>query len=188
MVMSMTWLLSLDVAYCAENSETSLFDKLFIPLPPRTEIKRNLRRQPFVKQQLTIIVEDAPAKPEPIDWQAIYRTLPRDDEEVVDWMKALTDKLINPKPGIDPKAENWDPEDAEVEFIPKKKSLVIFRHATHTQWLTCKNCHPAIFKKKADNMQFTHDDMDDRKYCGVCHDKVVFLQSGCNACHAKKKS
>ena len=62
-----------------------------------------------------------------------------------------------------------------------------FRHATHTQWLACKNCHSSIFKKRDDNLQFTHDEMETGKYCGACHFKVVVVQSGCKGCHAAKK-
>jgi c(7)-type cytochrome triheme protein len=170
------------------STEDTLLASILMPLPPSTEVKHQPRRLPYVKEKPVQgpRYEDMVEK-EKIDWRAIYASLPRDDEDIVNWMQALTDKLIKPRPGIDPNAEEGDTEDAEVEFVnEKKKKTVTFRHITHTQWLTCKNCHPAIFKKKGDNLQFTHDDMDDRKYCGVCHEKVVFIPEGCKACHAKK--
>jgi len=116
--------------------------------------------------------------------------LPRDDKGVVDWMRALTEQIITPKPGIDPEATEASTTDEEIEFIPKDKPTrnVTFRHATHTQWMSCKNCHSGIFKKKSENLQFTHDDMDAGQYCGACHGKVVVVPGGCYGCHVKKKA
>ncbi len=65
--------------------------------------------------------------------------------------------------------------------------MVIFSHEAHTKWLTCTNCHNAIFKKEAGTAKITMDAIDEGKYCGVCHDKVAMAQpSGCKGCHKVK--
>lgn len=173
------------------NSQSPLLASIFVPLPPSAPVKNQPRHPPPPKKAVAApAVQEVVEAPPPTDWNAIYQSLPRDSKGAVDWMRALAEQTITPKPGIDPDTPEADTEEAEIEFIPKDEPgrAVTFRHATHTQWLTCKNCHSAIFKKRSDNLQFTHEDMEAGKYCGVCHFKVVIVQSGCKGCHAKKKS
>jgi c(7)-type cytochrome triheme protein len=173
---------------CSPNSPT--LAGIFVPLPPSTKTKNPPRHPPPAKPEVvTLVMDDVVVLPT-IDWNAIYLELPRDGKGVVDWMRALSENTITPKPGIDAATPEASTTDEEVEFIPREKPSknATFRHATHTQWMACKNCHPAIFKKKSDNLQFTHDDMDAGKYCGACHGKVVVVQGGCNGCHVKKKA
>jgi c(7)-type cytochrome triheme protein len=167
-----------------------LMTSLLVPLPPSAKVKNAPRHPPPPKPQVVTVVTEEVVVPPTIDWAGIYQTLPRDKKGAVDWMRALDEKLITPKPGIDPATEEAKTNDEEVQFVPKDKpsKAVTFRHATHTQWMACKNCHSAIFKKKSGDLQFTHDDMDAGKYCGACHFKVVVVQSGCNGCHVKKAS
>lgn len=170
------------------NSSHPLMADLFVPLPPTAEVKNLPRHPPPLKEKPIEIVMEEVIKPPDIDYAGIYQALPRDSKGTVDWMQALDEKTITPKAGLVPEAEVAKIYDSEIEFFntesPEKKAT--FRHATHTQWLTCKNCHPALFKKRSENLQFTHDDMDAGKYCGACHQKVVVLQGGCKGCHARK--
>jgi c(7)-type cytochrome triheme protein len=169
--------------------KAGLLADLFVPLPPSAPVKNAPRHPPPPKAQPIVIVQEEVIKPPDIDWTGLYANLPRDSKGVVDWMRALDEKLITPKPGIDPAAEPASTMDSEVTFVPDGNpgKTAVFRHATHTQWLSCKNCHPALFKKRSENLQFTHDDMDAGKYCGACHKKAVFVPSGCKGCHAGKK-
>jgi c(7)-type cytochrome triheme protein len=43
----------------------------------------------------------------------------------------------------------------------------LFSHWQHDQY-PCFVCHPAIFSKA--RLGFTHDEMDEGKFCGACHD------------------
>jgi c(7)-type cytochrome triheme protein len=172
------------------NPQSATHASIFVPLPPSSpKVKRPLRHPPPPKEVVVTIVTEEVVAPPPIDWNGVYQTLPRDSKNVVDWMRALSENLITPKPGIDPAAEPASTTDSEIEFVPNDNpsKAATFRHATHTLWLGCKNCHSSIFKKRSENLQFTHDDMDAGKYCGACHGKVVVVQSGCKGCHAKKK-
>lgn len=173
------------------NTQSPTFSSILVPLPPASSKSRPPARHPPPPKPvvLEVVVEQVQRPPE-VDWNAIYAELPRDNKGTVDWMRALTEQTIKPKPGIDPEAPEANTTDDEVVLTPtgNPSKYVTFRHATHTQWMSCKNCHPAIFKKKADNVQFTHDDMDAGKYCGACHGKVVVVPGGCYGCHVKKKA
>jgi len=156
---------------------------------PEYAIKNSPRHPPPPKQEKILIVQEEVIKPPDVDWAGIYQALPRDSKGAVDWMRALDEKTLTLKPGIDPAAEPASTKDSEIVFVPEGNpgKAATFRHATHTQWLTCKNCHNTVFKKRDENLQFTHDEMETGKYCGACHFKVVVVQSGCKGCHAGKK-
>lgn len=163
---------------------------LFIPLPPTAEVKNSPRHPPPAKRQPIVIVQEEVIRPPDVDWIGAYQGLPRDSKGAVDWMRALDEKLITPKPGIDPAATAASTLDSEITFVPNDNpgKAAVFRHATHTQWLACKNCHSTIFKKRDENLQFTHEDMEEGgKYCGACHFRVVKVPSGCKGCHSVKK-
>ncbi|HEX7505998.1 MAG TPA: c(7)-type cytochrome triheme domain-containing protein [Polyangia bacterium] len=64
----------------------------------------------------------------------------------------------------------------------------VFSHWQHDQFL-CFTCHPALFPRARKG--FTHDQMDEGKFCGACHDgRTAPPTSGAKAtcktsCHAK---
>lgn len=135
------------------------------------------------------MLEELAKAPPPANWAEIFKKLPKDDDDIIDWMTALKDKIIMPSAGIDPATPEGKTMDADVELSTSGKPtrMVVFSHATHTQWLACANCHPAIFEKDAGSAKITMDAMDDGKYCGVCHDKVAVAQpAGCKGCHKVK--
>jgi len=176
----------------------ALFD---MPAPGTTNpgdapVVRHPRRVPFVdpaveeyKRALAIAAEKAKLPP-PANWAEMYQRLPKDDDDNIDWMAALTDKTVTPSGVID--AKDKDPgktsdDDIELSTSGKPKRMVVFSHAAHTQWLTCTNCHNAIFKREAGNATITMEAIDDGQFCGVCHDKVALAQpSGCKGCHKVK--
>jgi c(7)-type cytochrome triheme protein len=168
------------------------------PDPGDAPVIHQPRRVPFVdtsiatvsKEYLALMEERAKEGPPP-NWEEVFKKLPKDDDDNIDWMAALANKLINPSGTIDPKSpDEGKTEDAEVELSTsgRPEKMVIFSHEVHTKWLTCPNCHPVIFKKEGGNAKITMDAIDDGKYCGVCHDKVAIAQpSGCKGCHKVKK-
>jgi len=121
----------------------------------------------------------------PPNWPEVYKKLPKDDEDNINWAEALEAKLINPAAGIDdttPQPKVMD-EDIELATSGKPNRMVVFSHKVHTTWLRCANCHNAIFEKEAGNAKITMAAIDDGKYCGVCHDKVALAPQGCKGCH-----
>jgi c(7)-type cytochrome triheme protein len=63
----------------------------------------------------------------------------------------------------------------------------VFSHWRHEQF-QCVACHPTIFPRARKG--FTHDDMDEGRFCGACHDgRIAPPASGARAncktsCHA----
>ncbi len=65
------------------------------------------------------------------------------------------------------------------------ENLAVFPHWAHADY-KCYVCHPAIFPQR--KMGFTHDQMDEGRYCGACHDgKTAFSYDDddidCEICH-----
>ena len=64
----------------------------------------------------------------------------------------------------------------------------VFSHWQHEQY-QCVACHPAIFPRA--RIGFTHDEMDEGRFCGACHDgRTAPYASGAHAncktsCHAQ---
>jgi c(7)-type cytochrome triheme protein len=64
----------------------------------------------------------------------------------------------------------------------------VFSHWQHDQFL-CFTCHPSLFPRARKG--FTHDQMDEGKFCGACHDGRTAPPTGgakatCKtSCHAK---
>ena len=165
--------------------------------PADAPVVRGPRHVPFVgipmptatKEYQEMMADVAKAGPPP-DWPAIFKKLPKDDDDNIDWMAALRDKIITPSAGIDPTTPEAKVLDMDLTLATsgKPERAVEFSHEAHTTWLKCNNCHPAIFEKDAGSAKITMDKIDDGKYCGVCHDKVAIAQpSGCKGCHKVKK-
>ncbi len=128
-----------------------------------------------------------------LDWEQASEMLPKDDMDEVDWVAALREGIIKPRrnmPGQpDPMALlfKWDFYFAG----PDEESDAYFPHSTHTEWLTCESCHPAIFPYRELGMDpagkygIVMDQVFEGEYCGKCHGTVAFVLDSCNRCHTK---
>lgn len=110
---------------------------------------------------------------------------PVDRQGYVDWMKALATGAIKPLAdlhGRDP----IQPMDLDVVMKnTKQMPHVLFPHRSHTLWLDCSNCHPAIFEPKAGANPISMGEIFRGRYCGVCHDRVAFITFfSCDRCHS----
>jgi c(7)-type cytochrome triheme protein len=61
----------------------------------------------------------------------------------------------------------------------------LFSHWEHNRFY-CYSCHPSVFPQR--RLAFTHDDMDEGRFCGTCHDgKRAFSPDDddieCETCH-----
>jgi len=59
----------------------------------------------------------------------------------------------------------------------------LFSHRTH-QSFGCYRCHPSVFPQAL--VGFTHEEMQDARFCGHCHDgRTAFAIAGaaCARCH-----
>jgi c(7)-type cytochrome triheme protein len=128
-----------------------------------------------------------------LNWEQASEMVPKDDIDEVDWMAALREGVIDPRAQItgkgDPEAKifKWDFYFAG----PDPESDAYFPHSSHTEWLTCESCHPAIFPYRELGMDpagkygIVMDQVFEGEYCGKCHGTVAFVLDSCNRCHTK---
>ncbi|MBI5826345.1 MAG: hypothetical protein HZB22_01235 [Deltaproteobacteria bacterium] len=128
---------------------------------------------------------------------AALQFLPKDYYGYPDWTSAVQKGIIRPQASLPGKAETatagqeetFD-EDIVFEINDRLMYNVRFPHKVHNFWLSCKVCHPAIFKPKKGANVFSMYDIWDGKFCGRCHGKVAFQPKGynnCRRCHSSKK-
>ncbi len=118
-------------------------------------------------------------------WNEVEKLIPMTGG-LPDWSRALTDGLIAPRAGIDPKAADQPVFPLDVELVPKDNPIfrVAFPHQAHTALLICNNCHFEIFQMAAGADQITMDRIYSGEYCGRCHGKEAFaVPMGCARCH-----
>ena len=113
--------------------------------------------------------------------------LPKAPKTAVDWIAAVDNKVIAPLSSLDKDAPPPETRDTDVKI--KGDEGVTFRHATHGRWLACDNCHDAIFPKKSGETEMSMDELEEGKFCGVCHGKgkIALDLKVCKACHAEEK-
>jgi c(7)-type cytochrome triheme protein len=119
---------------------------------------------------------------QPYDAMAAF---PRDDAGIIDWVKVLDQGLIDPRKSVDGTGEMFA---VDFDIIFKNTASmpnVRFPHRQHTEWLTCANCHPAIFIPQKGANPVSMNEIIQGKYCGVCHGKVAFPPTmNCGRCHS----
>ena len=120
-------------------------------------------------------------------YEALAQALPKDAIGNLDWDAAVRDGLLDPLPAIDPGALGMPPLPLDVPLNPRTPGLeVVFSHKTHTYWLSCDSCHPAIFAMQAGANRMTMEKIFQGEYCGRCHGTVTFaVDSGCSRCHKR---
>ena len=186
------------VAYgCSSANRYRVLSVLFegVPQPDQKVASqpfvRHPRRLPVVKPKPNVVVAKIdPHQTEKTlflrDWKAVLKKLPKDAVGAVNWVKALEDKDISPKAGLDPKAPEQPVLPLNVELQPPAMPLfkVVFPHKQHTEWLACYNCHPKIFQMRKGADPITMAKILTGEYCGRCHSKVAFaIPTGCPRCH-----
>lgn len=122
-------------------------------------------------------------------WKEAAARLPKDSGGEVDWVQALKSGVVAPRHALDPHApvQAVFDLDVDVAHAQVKTMRARFSHASHTQWLSCQNCHPAIFplSRQAPPTVVTMAKIRQGQLCGVCHGSVAFgVKSACARCHA----
>lgn len=111
---------------------------------------------------------------------------PRDGSGQLDWVKTLDLGLIEPRSTKDGSGMDMFPVDFDIIFRnTQSMPWVRFPHLQHTEWLTCANCHPAIFIPQAGANPVSMSAIIQGDFCGVCHGKVAFAPTlNCGRCHS----
>lgn len=123
------------------------------------------------------------------DPKSSMESLPKDRRGEVDWVKALQQGFIEPR-----KSVNGDEYGGKSIMLEMDLDIIMtntqqmphvrFPHLAHTQWLSCSNCHPAIFIPQEHANSISMDKILKGKFCGRCHDKVSFSLFLCERCHS----
>lgn len=115
----------------------------------------------------------------------VAKQLPQDRDGRIDWMTALRSGSITPRSQL--RGETGSPP-LDLDIIMKRTRqmpFVRFPHRSHTEWLACSNCHPAIFEARAGSTTIRMEDIFRGRYCGTCHDRVAFVtHRACDRCHS----
>ena len=128
------------------------------------------------------------------DFVRHFATLPRDEENKVDWERAVDEGLIAPLASIDDSDVEEQIMDLRVviKFNDMLIKDVVFSHEVHTFWLNCESCHPKVFIPEVAANRMTMKEIRDGKYCGLCHGAVAFptnvidapnFRANCLRCH-----
>jgi len=173
--------------------------------PPTTKVHRDLQREiETLERQLTEMemslaraqAGEQDAEEQPLlaelagSWPEAADVLPLDYAGNVNWVQALADGSLEPWSGFERDTPEQAIFDFDVPFADSEDEIyhLNFPHAAHTQWLTCKNCHPAIFPLSRDGNKprtvITMAAIKAGKYCGECHGNVAFsVNRSCARCH-----
>ncbi|MDH5546146.1 MAG: cytochrome c3 family protein [Gammaproteobacteria bacterium] len=111
---------------------------------------------------------------------------PRDDAGLTNWVQALRSGMIAPRSDLMGTGPELKPFDLDLLFTnTQAMPNVLFSHKVHTEWLACKNCHPAVFEQKKGAAKIQMADILNGKYCGLCHGKIAFSPTlNCMRCHS----
>lgn len=124
-------------------------------------------------------------------FQAPYEAMidfPRDSAGIVNWVETVKQGLIAPRADLHGESKKRT-MDMDIIFTDTgNMPHVRFPHLSHTLWLDCSNCHPAIFKQKRGANDIAMTDVYQGKFCGLCHGKVAFPPTlNCKRCHSVPK-
>lgn len=153
------------------------------------------------------VVPSRPQVEQIAHWDDVSPLLPKDGAGGVDWVRALKEGVIAPRPQLPSAPEPRPPFtldslalmlnasgdtpllldlkallEHDVKLVPKDAPFfeVRFPHSSHLLWLNCSSCHPWIVAKRGAGMKAILEG----DYCGRCHGKVSFLpETGCSRCH-----
>lgn len=133
------------------------------------------------------VLQQDTGPPPPIEYIAdpdsVLTLLPKDAAGYVDWMAALRQGVIRPRrtiPGEPPELVLPFGYDFKIQgSTPLFEAF--FPHSSHTEWLDCRTCHPAIFPYRG--TEISMEKINRGEVCGRCHAQVAFPAAACGRCH-----
>ena len=125
------------------------------------------------------------------DFAAFTARLPKDKfGNGINWEKAAEDGLIKPIDRLEGVSIDKPAQPIQKDFSIQTKSQgvsdIIFSHKKHAVWNGCESCHPELFVGGKKGMtKYTKKEINEGKFCGVCHIAVAFPLADCDKCHSK---
>lgn len=123
----------------------------------------------------------APAIEAVIGVDSVLGLLPVDVAGGVDWVAAVRQGTIRPRPS------SVEGEEAPAQFgydlyLGKDSGPEgFFPHSLHQEWVDCASCHPGIFRQGSVTPATVHE----KDACGYCHGAVAFPIQTCERCHTE---
>lgn len=107
----------------------------------------------------------------------------------IDWEKAEKEGHIKPIDFLDKVSIKRAPLAVQKDFALEAKVAglpnIVFSHKKHTFWNGCEVCHPEVFAGIKKGMtKYSMADINEGKYCGICHTSVAFPLQDCQRCHS----
>lgn len=159
--------------------------RAFLDIPPPEDKPQPLvTPQPQRSPGPATSIEELP--PPPIEaippGDSVLDLLPRDRAGGVDWVQAVVDGIIRPRPRLPGTIGPPEAESGYDFYLKGAGAEAYFPHSTHTYWAGCRTCHPAIYRYRGDSLSTKPGHGGDS--CGACHGKVAFSAQTCERCHA----
>ncbi len=120
--------------------------------------------------------------------EALSKLPPDTSGNLVNWVKALENGVINPRTNLWPETKVRIRDNKLFLENTGEMPVVLFPHRAHTLWLDCKNCHEKYFISKEGANPITMMKILQGNYCGRCHGAVAFPLTECNRCHSVPRS
>ncbi len=107
----------------------------------------------------------------------------------IDWEKAENEGYIKPIDFLENVSIKRAPLAVQKDFALEAKvpglPNIVFSHKKHTFWNGCEVCHPEVFAGIKKGMtKYSMADINEGKYCGICHISVAFPLQDCQRCHS----
>lgn len=120
--------------------------------------------------------------------EALSKLPPDTAGNLVRWVDAIEEGVINPRTNIRPETKIRLREDDILLNLRGGMPIVRFPHRAHTLWLDCNNCHEYPFKSKTGANQLSMLAILEGEQCGLCHGAVSFPLTECSRCHSVQRN
>ncbi len=125
------------------------------------------------------------------EFAALTAKLPKDKfGNGVNWEKAAEDGMLKPIDYIEGVSIKRRDQEIQKDFSIKPKEAgraeILFSHKKHVLWNGCEVCHPEIFMGgHRGATKYSMKEIEQGKFCGVCHTTVAFPIQDCSRCHSQ---
>lgn len=114
-----------------------------------------------------------------LDPDSVLALLPKHQSGQIDWSMAIRDSTIRPRAALPNEATSPTSNFGFDFYFGAFETY--FPHSSHTAWLTCGSCHPAIFRQRG--LKTSMQEISEGETCGACHGVVAFSLDACERCH-----
>ena len=170
------------IAWACRSAASVILD-----LPPPSSSGRSAVAAQAAAPQPPALIQTAPPIESLQNADSVLALLPRDSSGAVDWAAAARNGVVRPRPGLPGRpAPPTSPFPYDFVFDVEGGDFdAVFPHSTHTEWLACRGCHPAVYRYRG--RRTSMEAIDTGASCGLCHGTVAFTSAACWRCHPQQE-